>query len=336
MKEYIKSKWQLLLCILLIWFLYHFYFLYLSSGNVLPQDVYYLDALLCIPLLLLIGYDILQMKKKQKELKQCMDSGEYITTQDQRQDMGIYSALFEYNEQIYEKEKAEDYQKLMELQDYISRWSHEIKLPMAALNMMNERNNDVILRGQMKEQCEKMEQLLHTMLTGCKTWNTIYDKKMELLSLKEVISKSIRHQSFFLIKEHFEIENLVEDTKVLSDEQWLVYLLDQIIHNAIKYHKEQPKLTFFVQEQGTRCILHIKDNGIGISKKDLPGIFDKGTTGDNVRNGEYKSTGMGLYFVKKIISLLGHRIEVDSKEDGYTDMRITFDHHLDYFNLTDL
>ena len=262
MKEYIKSKWRCILCICLIWFSYHFYFLYLSPVSILSEDIYYLDALLCILFLVLIGYDIYSMKKNQKELHQVMESKEFITMQELHQDAGMYTALFEYNEQIYEKEKAEDYQKLMELQDYISRWSHEIKLPMAALNMMNERNDDVDLRGQMKEQCEKMEQLLHTMLTGCKTWNSIYDKKMELLSLKEIIAKSIRHQSFFLIKEHFEIENLIQDVKVLSDEQWLVYLLDQIIHNAVKYHKECPKLSFFVEEDGTKCTLHIKDNGI--------------------------------------------------------------------------
>ena len=49
-------------------------------------------------------------------------------------------------------------------------------MPLAALHMMNERNDDVTLRMEIKEQCEKMEQLLHTMLTGCKTWNSHYDR----------------------------------------------------------------------------------------------------------------------------------------------------------------
>ncbi|MCB6454248.1 sensor histidine kinase, partial [Erysipelatoclostridium ramosum] len=57
-----------------------------------------------------------------------------------------------------------------ELQDYISRWSHEIKLPLAALRMMNERNTDAALRKDIQEQLEKMERQLHMMLCTAKAW----------------------------------------------------------------------------------------------------------------------------------------------------------------------
>lgn len=88
--------------------------------------------------------------------------------------------------------------------------------------------------------------------------------------------------------------------------------------------------------KGNRTILHIRDNGIGICKEDILSVFEKGYTGNNVRNGEYKSTGMGLYFVRQIARMLEHQIEIVSIPQKYTDVCIIFDHHLDFFNITEL
>lgn len=336
MKSYIKQKWMLLLGIVIVWMMNRVYYVYLSPVHIQQSDIYYMDFLIAIIILGLIVIDYYRTWKHHKEIDDLLECQEYIVCDDLHQPLYDHEALFIHNEQIYHQDIEDNYQKLCELQEYISRWSHEIKLPLAALHMMNERNDDVTLRMEIKEQCEKMEQLLHTMLTGCKTWNSHYDKKIELLSLKGIVDKSIRHQSFFLIKEHFEIDNQITDEKVLSDEQWLVYMLDQIIHNAIKYHKEQPKLSLYTEIKGNRTILHIRDNGIGICKEDILSVFEKGYTGNNVRNGEYKSTGMGLYFVRQIARMLEHQIEIVSIPQEYTDVCIIFDHHLDFFNITEL
>ena len=78
----------------------------------------------------------------------------------------------------------------------------------------------------------------------------------------------------------------------------------------------------------------IKDNGIGIDEKDLERVFNKGFTGSNGRNSVYKSTGMGLYFSKKIIDKLDHSIEVESVKDSYTLFIIKFYKISDYLSVT--
>ena len=83
-------------------------------------------------------------------------------------------------------------------------------------------------------------------------------------------------------------------------------------------------------------ILNIKDYGIGIAKEDQERIFNKGFTGKNGRNTTYKSTGMGLYFSKKIIDKLNHSIEVESVKDKYTLFRIRFYKISDYLSVTKL
>ena len=68
----------------------------------------------------------------------------------------------------------------------------------------------------------------------------------------------------------------------------------------------------------------MEDQGEGIMKSDIRRIFEKGYTGSNYHNGRYKSTGMGLYMVSKILDRLGHEIYVESEYGMYTRFCIVF------------
>ncbi|HHN8438363.1 ATP-binding protein [Clostridioides difficile] len=111
------------------------------------------------------------------------------------------------------------------------------------------------------------------------------------------------------------------------------YVLDQIINNAIKYSKKVGKIEFNSKKLENGVVLSIKDFGIGINEEDISRVFDKGFTGKNGRNQLYKSTGMGMYFVKKMIDSLGHEIEVCSKIGSYTIFNIYFYDISDYLSL---
>jgi len=89
------------------------------------------------------------------------------------------------------------------------------------------------------------------------------------------------------------------------------------------------------KEDSKSVKLRIRDNGIGIQPKDISRIFDKGFTGDNGRR-TTKSTGMGLYYSKKMINKLGHTILVSSEPNDYTEFTIVFYKLSDYLNVTKL
>ena len=76
--------------------------------------------------------------------------------------------------------------------------------------------------------------------------------------------------------------------------------------------------------------------GLGLNQRNSSRIFNKGFTGSNGRGNTYKSTGMGLYFVKRILDKLGHEISVESISGEYTQFTIVFYHLSDYINLTKL
>ena len=91
----------------------------------------------------------------------------------------------------------------------------------------------------------------------------------------------------------------------------------------MKYRSEEAKIKVSFLWQDNEVQLKIWDNGIGISKSDLPRVFDKSFTGQNGRK-VTTSTGMGLYIAKKLCQKLGHKIEMASKENTFTEVTITF------------
>lgn len=327
----LRKYWLMLLgCILC---LYHIYFLWLIQQPILFADLLYADVLVLCFLFVFLGLDIIHILRQQRDIKQLTATNDFILCEEITEP-GSFQELFQHNEEYYHQALANHEKRLEELQDYISRWSHEIKLPLAALRMMNERNEDFALRQDMQKQLERMESQLRSMLCGTKTWMAIYDRRMQWVSLKKVIQAAIKNASYFLIQEGFAIQlDDSVDRQVLSDEQWLGYMLDQIIANAIKYHKEAPCLRFSCDEEETLC-LHIIDYGEGIDGDDIPMVFERGYCGKEVRNGQYRSTGMGLYFVKKIADMLGHPVNITSQKGKYTDVQIIFCNDAEYFHLT--
>jgi signal transduction histidine kinase len=97
-------------------------------------------------------------------------------------------------------------------------------------------------------------------------------------------------------------------TRVVTDEKWLLFILEQLISNAIKY-SPNGTVTIAVSENQ---ILSVADTGIGIAPEDLPRIFEKGFTGYNGR-ADKKATGLGLYLSRQAAEKLGTRIWAESK-----------------------
>jgi hypothetical protein len=95
---------------------------------------------------------------------------------------------------------------------------------------------------------------------------------------------------------------------VLTDEKWLLFIIEQLLSNAIKY---TPKGTVTIEVSDAQ-VLSVADTGIGIASEDLPRIFEKGFTGYNGR-ADKKATGLGLYLSRQTADKLGIRLWAESK-----------------------
>ena len=229
----------------------------------------------------------------------------------------LYDVLDEVNKNEHDlisnlKNKQEDFK------EYIELWIHEVKLPLASLTLINRKDKNTL--RELKRIEDDVEQILY--YVRCENANNDYlIKEWDLDTI--IKNVALRNKDDLLaLNIDFKVDNC--NLKVLTDSKWLEFIINQIVSNSIKYKKEKDALIEITGKDYKNYVtITIYDNGKGISKSDLPRVFNKTFTGNNGRTLSSKSTGMGLYLCKELCNKLGHKIEIDSKADEYTKVTIT-------------
>lgn len=239
----------------------------------------------------------------------------------------LYDVLDEVNKNEHDlisklKKKQDDFK------EYIELWIHEVKLPLASLTLMNRKDKSTL--RVLKELEDYVEQILY--YVRCENANNDYlIKEWDLDTI--IKNVALRNKDDLLaLNIDFKVDNC--NLKVLTDSKWLEFIINQIVSNSIKYKKDKDALIEIIGKDYKDYItITIYDNGKGISKSDLPRVFNKTFTGANGRSASSKSTGMGLYLCRELCEKLGHKIEIDSKVDEYTKVIITI-YKKDFYNVT--
>ncbi len=327
--KYLKKYEKFLICILTIFVAFNLYFIFLLT-NIRLQFLIYLDSLLGVCISMFLGIDAYFFYKKEKEKKEYLKTGDYIFQQFEEFEN---KEIIEHDFQIFQERLNEQIDINQDQQDFITKWCHEIKIPLATACLINEKIQQMDVKDQLKEQLEKIKQYLNAALVSCKVQGTFDDLQVKKTKLEECVKSSIKNNRYFLMNHQVELQIDLHGEYVYSDPQWLIYIIDQIIANAIKYAKEVPYIHIWSCQTENEVKLNIQDYGEGIKDFDLPRIFERGYVGSNHHNGKYKSTGMGLYMVRLMIQKLGHEITVTSKENEGTCICISFRNIENYFNL---
>ncbi|WP_334352257.1 HAMP domain-containing histidine kinase [Companilactobacillus sp. HBUAS56257] len=228
----------------------------------------------------------------------------------------------------YRNELTELYQNQKDQREYTESWVHDIKVPLSALKLAKDNDLDKEL---VAEEIDQIDYLVDQALYFARLNNFSNDYLIQEQDLNNIVKSSIRTNKRLFINKRIGISLDISDKKILTDEKWLSFIINQILSNSLKYTPHNGKITIFTTEKDNNIELHIKDTGIGISNQDISRIFNKGFTGENGRKSGSKSTGMGLYLVKKMIDKLGHKISVKSEKDHGTEFTITF-LDLPYYN----
>ena len=209
--------------------------------------------------------------------------------------------------------------------EYIELWIHEIKIPIAASKMVIENNKNEVTRS-IDEELDKVENYIEQALFYARSNTVEKDYYIKKVTLKEIVNESIKKNKSSLIQEKIAINIHDVSLEVNTDSKWIIFILNQIIQNSIKYKKQEENSTIEIySKQGKEnVILYIKDNGIGIKKGEITRVFEKGFTGTNGRLSNKKSTGIGLYLCKKLCNKLGIAIELNSVQNEGTEVRLVF------------
>jgi signal transduction histidine kinase len=192
------------------------------------------------------------------------------------------------------------------LVDYFTQWTHQIKTPIAAMRLLLQSEQEEQL-AELELELIKIEQYVEFVLQYLRLENMSNDLFFRKYELDDVIKQAIRKNAKMFIRKKISLNYSELNCSVLTDEKWLLFVIDQILSNALKYTKEGQ---ISIYSKNKRLI--IEDTGIGIQSEDLPRVFEKGFTGFNGRAFK-QSTGIGLYLCKQILTKLSHDITIESE-----------------------
>lgn len=234
----------------------------------------------------------------------------------------FYDALYKIDKSMMEninnyRNETEDFK------EYVEMWIHEIKIPIAGLMLMYHNNKTV--NKNFLDQLNSLDNLTDQILYYVRSNYAEKDFLIKEASMDKIINEVLLKNKDSILENHIDVTVEVKNIKVLTDSKWLVFILNQIINNSIKYCDNNRKsyIMFYIEDNEKETTLHIKDNGIGVNASDLKHVFDKSFTGENGRKMR-NSTGFGLYISKKLIEKLGHKISATSEENKYFEIAITF------------
>ena len=191
--------------------------------------------------------------------------------------------------------------------DYYSAWVHQIKTPISSMKMILQQE-DTEENHLLSSELFRIEQYTEMALQYLRLDSKINDFVFQQYDLDSIIRQAIRkYAPQFILRKIRLIYEPVSMT-ILTDEKWMLFLLEQLLSNAIKYTPHGSVTISVTPEK----ILQVADTGIGIAPEDLPRIFEKGFTGYNGR-ADKKSTGLGLYLCQQAAKKISVSLSVTSE-----------------------
>ncbi len=207
-----------------------------------------------------------------------------------------------------------------ELIDYYTLWAHQIKTPISAMGLLLQtEEGDQQRISAYRQELFKIEQYVEMVLQYLRLESMSSDLILVKYDLADIVRQAVKKYGLIFINKKISLDLQEIDCQVLTDEKWLVFVLEQIISNALKY-TNQGKIAIYLDEQSEKTLI-IEDTGVGIRAEDIERIFDRGFTGYNGRM-DKKSTGIGLYLCQQVLHKLAHAITVTSQVDQGTRVSI--------------
>jgi signal transduction histidine kinase len=205
-----------------------------------------------------------------------------------------------------------------ETAEYYTLWAHQIKTPIAAMRLLLQSDRSAQV-NELESELFKIEQYVGMVLGFLRTDHLSSDLLLRQVALDELIRQAVRKYAREFIRRRIGLDFRETGIVVLTDEKWLVYVMEQLLSNALKYTK-QGQISIYPDPAAPNTLV-IEDTGAGVRAEDLPRVFERGFTGFNGRV-DQRSTGIGLYLCKRIMDRLNHTITIESEAGRGTKVRL--------------
>lgn len=263
-------------------------------------------------------YKLIHNLKLGKDLKEAL--GEYVSSDP------INDVEQEVKEWAGEKKKEIDLLKKQEQfrREFLSNVSHEFKTPLFAIQGYIETLQDCLADDpemalkflkKAENNVERLSYLIHDLdsisklETGEMPIN--YEKFDFVLLAKEVMENLEDRAASHNIKLSFK-EKYTAPTLVNADREKVRQILINLVHNSLKYGRENGSTAIKIFELHDQFLVEVTDNGIGIEEKHLSRLFERFYRIDSHRSRQEGGTGLGLAIVKHILEAHQQTISVRS------------------------
>lgn len=208
-----------------------------------------------------------------------------------------------------------------DLEEYFLLWAHQIKTPITVAKLILNKKTDEDSK-RLKEEIFYIEEYTNMAINYLKISSRGPDMDLDYVDLDEIVKEILKKYSIIFINKKISLNYEPINRKIISDSKLLSIMLEQIIANALKYtEKGSISITYSMDR------LRVRDTGIGIRSEDLRKIFDRGYSGFNGRVNQ-KSSGLGLYLVRKIGQILNIKVEVESTLNVGSEFSLIFPNNL--------
>ncbi len=214
---------------------------------------------------------------------------------------------------------------------FVSDASHELRTPISVIqgyaNLLDRwgKNDKEILEESIeaiKSESKNMKDLIQNLLFLARGDKKTQKIEKQTFMLSELIDEIVKETK--LIDSTHKIKNEHNDEfKINADKKLIKEAIRIFIDNSIKYTEEGGNIQIDSYKQDNEAVITIGDNGTGISKEDLPHIFDRFYRADKSRTKSSGGTGLGLSISKWIIDNHNGKINVWSEIDIGTVIKIT-------------
>lgn len=243
-------------------------------------------------------------------------------TKDELKDLAAtFNKMMDEIENSYEKQKQ-----------FVSDASHELRTPIAVIkgyaSMVNRwgKEDPSVLEESLKaieEESRNMQSLVESLLFLARRDKGSMEMEKELFNAKTFMEEIIKESNLIDSQQHKFSSTLEYDGEIYASADKLKQAIRIFIDNSMKYTPSGGEIEIVLKSSNKDIYIIIKDNGIGISKEDLPYIFERFYRADQARTRTNKGgTGLGLAIAKVIIEQHDGRIFVQSEPDEGTSVTI--------------
>ncbi len=211
---------------------------------------------------------------------------------------------------------------------FIANVSHELKTPMTSIAGFIDGILDGTIPPERHEyyltvvsaEVKRLSRLVRSMLNIARIEAGEMKIKTTSVDVHAIVCTTVFTFEQQIEEKHLDIRGLdAEKTLVEADPDLIHQVVYNLIENAVKFVNQDGYIAFDFTTKNSMTYICVRNSGAGISKEELPHIFDKFYKSDKSRGLDKNGVGLGLYIVRSIINLHGGDIIVRSAQGEYTE-----------------